>query len=274
MASQAFHARRAAIKRTVRRRLVQTGLRDGSYTDRIPDWMSGTDEWVYIDEIANRHWRPRTLGYKTSRYGDDVRLKHMLYFLDVRDQRILELGPRSGHHTVLLDKMGAREIVGIEARAENVERCNLARERFRLPALFVRQDLERLASGAEQPQFELGFDLVFNLGLLYHLADPYAVLRWGREMAPTLFLGTHYVEPRARRHYKQPIFQPTSYRGQPAIAYREGGLADPRSGTSSHSIWLFEDHLLQLLAEAGYTRIDVLGKDEQSWHPHITVLAS
>ena len=262
------------LKERLRRRLVRAGLKQGLYTDVLPDWMPGTDEWVYIDEIANRHWRPDVLGYKTSRFGDDVRLKHMLYFLDVRGQRVLELGPRSGHHTVLLDKMGAREIVGVEARIENLERCNLARDRFRLPATFVCQDLERLASGDEEPQFEPGFDIVFNLGLLYHLADPYAVLCWGKAMAPVLFLGTHYVEPRARRHYKPPAFQPTTYRGQPAIAYREGGMTDPRSGTSLSSIWLYEAHMLNLLREAGYTRIDVLGKDEQSWHPHITILAS
>jgi hypothetical protein len=254
--------------------MVRSRLMQGAYTDLIPDWMPGTDEWVYIDEISNRHWRPDKLGYKTSRYGDDVRLKHVLYFLDVRGQRVLELGPRSGHHTVLLDKMGAIEIVGVEARPENVELCNLARDRFQLPATFVCQDLEDLASGKEQPQFDPGFDLVFNLGLLYHLADPYAVLRWGREMAPTLFLGTHYVETRARRHYKPPFFEPTTYRGRPAIAYREGGMAERRSGTNPTAIWLTEDHLLELLAEAGYTRIDVLGKDEQSWHPHLTILAS
>jgi 2-polyprenyl-3-methyl-5-hydroxy-6-metoxy-1,4-benzoquinol methylase len=262
------------IKQRVRKRLVRAGLREGVYTDLLPDWIPGTDEWVYIDEIANRQWRPDTLGYKTSRWGDDVRLKHILYFLDVRGQRVLELGPRSGHHSVLLDKMGAKEIVGVEARPENIERCNLARDRFGLPATYVCQDLEDLAAGAVQPQFKPAFDLVFNLGLLYHLADPYAVLRWCREMAPVLFVGTHYVEPLARRHYKPPSFQPATYRGRPAIAFSEGGMAEPRSGTKPNSIWLYEDHLLELLAEAGYTRIDVLGKDEQSWHPHVTILAS
>jgi methyltransferase family protein len=262
------------LEEELRKHLVRSGLRVGVYTDAIPDWMPSTDEWVSIDEMANRNWRPELLGYKTSRHGDDARLKYMLYFLDVRGQRVLELGPRSGHHTVLLDKMGAQQIIGVEARSANLALCNLARERFQLPATFVCQDVERLASGSESPQFETNFDLVFNLGLLYHLADPYMVLRWGKEMAPTLFLGTHYVEPRARRHYKKPSFQPTTYRGRPAMSYREGGIADPRSGTGPRSIWLFEEHLVDLLREAGYTRIDVLGKDVQSWHPHVTILAS
>ena len=126
-----------------------------------------------------------------------------------------------------------------------------------------------------QAQFEPPFDLVFNLGLLYHLADPYAVLRWGHEMAPVLFLGTHYVEPLARRHYKPPSFP-----ADPPIAHSTGNRLsrgrddEPRSGTNPSSIWLYVDHLLELLAEAGYMRIDVLGKDEQSWHPHVTILAS
>ena len=46
------------IKQRVRKRLVRAGLREGVYTDLLPDWIPGTDEWVYIDEIANRQGGP------------------------------------------------------------------------------------------------------------------------------------------------------------------------------------------------------------------------
>ena len=68
--------------------------------------------------------------------------------------------------------MGAREIVGLEGRQENVDLCNRTRDLYGLPALYLRHDVERLASGEEQPSFAPGFDLVFNVGVLYHLADP------------------------------------------------------------------------------------------------------
>jgi Methyltransferase domain len=232
------------------------------------------EPWDFKSGMANRHWRPETLGYTPHpRLGEDNKLKYLLYFLDVRGWRVLELGPWTGHHTVLLDKMGAREIVGIEGREDNLRVCNQIRDRYQLPAAFVLQDIEELAAGTAEPDFEPGFDLVFCLGLFYHLADPKPVLEWTRKMAPRLFLGTHHVETAAADHYKPPTFVDVTYRGQPAKGFREKGLDDPLGGMRPQSTWLTEDHLIELLRDVGYSRIDVLGKDIESNHPHITILA-
>jgi hypothetical protein len=40
------------------------------------------------------------------------------------------------------------------------------------------------------------------------------------------------------------------------------------------SIWLGEEQLVRLLHDAGYARVDVLGRDLAFGHPHITILAS
>lgn len=232
------------------------------------------EPWDFKSGMANRHWRPERLGYATHpRLGEDNKLKYLLYFLDVRGWRVLELGPWTGHHTVLLDKMGAREIVGIEGRQDNLRICNETRDRYQLPATFVLQDIEELAAGTTEPEFEPGFDLVFCLGLLYHLADPEPVLDWMRNMAPRLFLGTHYVETAATDHYKPPVFTDITYRGQPAKGFRERGLDDPLGGLRRSSTWLTEAQLLALLDDVGYCKVDVLGKDVESGHPHITILA-
>jgi hypothetical protein len=60
------------------------------------------------------------------------------------------------------------------------------------------------------------------------------------------------------------------YRGQILV---EGGIADPVSGMSPTSIWLYEDDLLRLLQDVGYSRVSVLGKDIQNHSDHITLLA-
>jgi SAM-dependent methyltransferase len=224
--------------------------------------------------MANQRRRPERLFYSAPPSAEDKRLKYIAYFLDVRDWRVLELGPRTGHHSVLLDKLGAREIVGVEGRQENVDVCNRTRDLYGLPATYVRQDLERLASGDEQPSFAPGFDLVFSLGVLYHLADPAPVLRWGRTQAPRLFLGTHYYERRAKRQYKPPTFTPTRYHGEEAVRFQELVPDDPHGGMRPSSTWLGEEQLVRLLREAGYTRVDVLGRDMAFGHPHVTILAS
>jgi hypothetical protein len=230
--------------------------------------------WEASELMANQRRRPEKLFYAASPEAEDKRIKYIAYFLDVRGWRVLELGPRTGHLSVLLDKMGAREIVGVEGRQENVDLCNRTRDLYGLPALYVRHDLEQLASGGEEPSFAPGFDLVFSLGLLYHLADPEPVLRWGRTQAPRLFLGTHYYEPQAKGFFKPSTFTPTLYRGEQAMTFRELGPGDAHGGMRPSSVWLGEKQLVGLLHEAGYARVEVLGRDLAFGHPHITILAS
>lgn len=262
------------------KRVAQRLLRSAGFeVERARPWLDSPVNslrpgWEASELMANHCRRPDKLFYSAPPEAEDKRLKYIAYFLDVRGWRVLELGPRTGHLSVLLDKMGAREIVGVEARQENVDVCNRTRDLYGLPALYVRHDLERLASGEEQPSFAPGFDLVFSLGLLYHLADPEPVLRWGRAQAPRLFLGTHYYEPRAKAFFKQPTFTPTLYRGEQAVAFHELGPGDAHGGMSPSSIWLGEEQLIRLLHDAGYTRVDVLGRDLAFGHPHVTILAS
>jgi hypothetical protein len=262
------------------KRLAQRVLRGaGLEVRRATPWLDSPVNslrpgWEPSELVANQRFRPDELHFSAPPEAEDKRIKYIAYFLDVRGWRILELGPRTGHHSVLLDKMGAREIVGVEGRQENVDICNRTRDLYGLSAVYVQQDLERLASGEEQPAFAPGFDLVFALGVLYHLADPAPVLRWARTQAPRLFLGTHYYEPRARESFKPPAFTPTHYQGEQAVAFRELGHGDPHGGMRASSIWLGEEQLVRLLHEAGYSRVDVLGRDLAFSHPHVTILAS
>jgi SAM-dependent methyltransferase len=263
------------LKRLAQRALGSVGLE----VRRKHPWLDSPVNslrpgWEASDLMANQRRQPEQLLYSAPSEAEDKRLKYIAYFLDVRGWRVLELGPRTGHLSVLLDKMGAREIVGVEGRQENVDVCNHTRDLYGLPALYVRHDLERLASGEEEPEFAPGFDLVFSLGLLYHLADPAPVLRWGRTQAPRLFLGTHYYEPRAKGAFEPSTFTPTTYLGEPAVRFRELGPGDAHGGMSPQSTWLGEAQLVRVLHDAGYERVDVLGHDLAFGHPHVTILAT
>jgi hypothetical protein len=61
-----------------------------------------------------------------------------------------------------------------------------------------------------------------------------------------------------------------SYQGR-EIA--EGDIADPLSGMSPTSLWLYEDDLLRLIRDVGYSRTSVLGKDRLNLGPYLTILA-
>ena len=228
--------------------------------------------WEYhVLQMANRHYRPKVLRYHRSKYGDDLRLKYIAYFLDVRDLSVLELGPFEGHHRVILEKMGVRENIAIESRTDNLQKCLRIKEKYGLNrTTFVQGDLEGLYNGTEHlKQLNRTFDLVFCLGVLYHVPEPGKALEWFRSKAKTLFLGTHYPEP------DTPADAVYSYKGKSyhVREHREGGIKDPISGMSLISLQPYEADLIKLIHSAGYDQVSVLGKDLQNGAPHITILA-
>lgn len=228
--------------------------------------------WEYhVLQMANRHYRPKVLRYYRSKYGDDQRLKYIAYFLDVRDLSVLELGPFEGHHSVILEKMGVRENIAIESRADNLRKCVRIKEKYGLNrTTFVQGNLEALYNGTEHlTPLNRTFDLVFCLGVLYHVPEPGKALEWFRSKAKTLFLGTNYPEP------DMPADATYSYKGRSyrVREHREGGIKDPISGMSPISLLPFEADLVELIYAAGYDHVSVLGKDLQNGAPHITILA-
>jgi SAM-dependent methyltransferase len=254
---------------------------------QLPKWMSA--DFTAIDDldqlqIANRYHQPPSPHYLRAGFGfeksglpqDDHRLKYLLYYLDLRDLTIMELGPQQGIHSVLLDKLGHRKSVAIEGRLENYQACLAAQRRYRLDRTeFVHANLEDLYSDRRSLPEAGAFDLVFCLGVLYHLPDPAAALRWFRRQAPRLFLGTLYWQPDEAARY--PNGEPHDYSdgevSHAALRVPEGGLVDPYSGLSPSSVWLTEESLCSILRRSGYQRVHVLGHDLQNGCPHLTILA-
>lgn len=221
-------------------------------------------------QMANRNHRPEVLRYHATKYGDDQRLKYIAYFLDLRDLRTLELGPFEGHHSIVLEKMGVRENIAIESRPENLRKCQRIKEKYGLDrTTFILGNIEEFYNGTAQPQFAGRFDLVFCLGVLYHVPEPGKAVAWFRSQAKALFLGTHYPLPKSPSNaiYR---YNGNSYR---AMEHREGGIAEPGSGMSPISLMPYEADLLRLLRDVGYDQISVLGRDLQNRAPHVTILA-
>ena len=157
--------------------------------------------------------------------------------------RVLEPGSLEGAMTLELAKR-AREVVGLEARAQSVERAEFLKGLFGAEnATFHVTDLE------EDDLSSYGaFDAVFCCGLLYHLPDPRAFVERLADASPNLYLDTQY----ARREWD--LTEREGLRGW----VREEDPKDPRMGVSGTAFWPTLDELLRLLSESGYARVETL----------------
>jgi SAM-dependent methyltransferase len=175
-------------------------------------------------------------------------------------RRVLELGSLEGGHSFALAALpGIEEVVAVEGRQANLERARFAQGVLDARRVtFVRADLERTDLAP------LGsFDAVFCVGLLYHLPNPWELLRRVADVSDGVFLWTHYASAEELRAG-----------GYPGAPYREFGLADPLSGLSEASFWPTRDALLAMLRDAGLGDVAVLEDDPR--HPHgpgITLVA-
>ncbi|WP_153797107.1 class I SAM-dependent methyltransferase [Foetidibacter luteolus] len=79
--------------------------------------------------------------------------------------RVADLGCLEGGYTVEFARLGFQSL-GIEARKENLSKCNYVKSNLSLPNLnFVQDDVRNLPDYGK-------FDIVLCYGLLYHLNDP------------------------------------------------------------------------------------------------------
>lgn len=175
---------------------------------------------------------------------------------------ILELGSLEGGHTIsLAQRAGVTAVLGVEGRAANLARARLvARLLDAKKVKFVEADLETMLLA------DLGrFDAIFCCGLLYHLPEPWRLLRQFPAISPRAFLWTHYcLGPDAD----------TTTAGYVGRKQSEGGLDEPLSGLSSHSFWPTLDALQQMLRDAGFDRLQILGNDpNQVDGPAVTLAA-
>ncbi len=102
--------------------------------------------------------------------------------------RVADLGCLEGGYAVEFARMGF-DTLGIEAREENIKKCNYVKSNLSLSNLnFVQDDIRNLAKYGK-------FDVTLCYGVLYHLNDPVQFLKTMNECTnKVLFLHTHFAK--------------------------------------------------------------------------------
>jgi Protein of unknown function (DUF1698) len=109
----------------------------------------------------------------------------------LQGMNILELGPLEGAHTYQLAKLGADRILAIEANAEGFLKCLVVKEILQTPRCrFLLGDcLKFLQESHDQ------FDMIFCSGILYHMENPFELIKAISRHTGRVFLWTHYYDP-------------------------------------------------------------------------------
>lgn len=193
----------------------------------------------------------------------DDRIAWMIEALgSVAGMEVLELGPLDGGHTAMLHGAGAARIEAVEANRLAFLRCLVTKNLLGLDrARFHHGDIS-----AGLGTVERRYDLILASGILYHLADPVAVLRRLAPLTDRLFLWTHVVDPAA-------MPEGDARRGAFTGAVREidhdglvlrlherryhGAERDVRfcGGPRDVHVWMEREGLLALVDRLGYDRV-------------------
>ncbi|HUP45661.1 MAG TPA: class I SAM-dependent methyltransferase [Thermoanaerobaculia bacterium] len=243
--------------------------------EKIRSVLRRPDEALLAD-VRRREWTGHnipltetesTLGRERGLIGDDPRtltIKQLIrrFGPSNRPIRILDLGSLEGGLSFEMAREGW-DVIGIEGRAENLEKADLIRRYFALENLrFELRDVKTLSR-----QRDGRFDAVLCCGLLYHLDDPFDFLRTLREITSDdglLFVDTHVApDEAAQRHatYAGQLSEMVtitaggqSYDGSWFAEPSEGSILDRQWSAISNprSFWPTRRSLIRAAYHAGY----------------------
>jgi hypothetical protein len=247
--------------------------RDTLYTDRLAEAKTLDYEAVFNyfqSWITKFNVNGRAYG-GSGDLTNDWRINKLNELYNLKDKRVLELGALEGAHSLMLSRLGARQVVSIEGRPENFIKCCCVKNLFDLQSVrFVLEDVNAVTREAFG-----NFDVIVAIGILYHVGNPAQVLHNLSEMTSRLFIWTHYSDDSyPDGGVRELALDGRSYAGK---IYREGGLKDPLAGLEANSFWPFEQELYRMIEDVGFS-VMVLNKGSLAHAPvgakHCTLFAT
>jgi SAM-dependent methyltransferase len=207
------------------------------------------------------------------------RVLALLYGPRLEKLRVADLGCLEGGFSVGFAREGC-EVVGVEVRPDNLEKCRLAAEQLGTERLsFVGGDVKEFTAG----RFGT-FDVVLALGILYHLDDP---VQWIAQVAEAtrgvLFLDTHFApdseslpaELDPRLSALGPLTTAPSTTAQRGRWFHEFTTQEQRdampwaSWSNPSSFWLTKQSLLTTVWTSGFSSVWEVHDGWSPRHEHL-----
>ena len=211
----------------------------------------------------------------------DTRLEWGLAALGgVVDRTVLELGPMEGSHTYLIEQHGARAITGVEAHPRAYLRALVAKEVLGLTrARFLLGDFVKYLEANPGR-----FDLAIASGVLYHMADPVALLALLGRACDGVYLWTHYYDAAciSRRPNVDARFEPPVTRTVEGFTHvvhpynyqQERFHATFCGGVRRSAMWLDRETLIAALKHVGFREVTTAFEEPAHIHgPSVALVA-
>ena len=227
------------------------------FSPASPDFMARVQAlkpWVFEFEHQGV-----TFGGTRKRDFDKVAIFHkVMKRIGAEPRRILELGSHEGSHSLQLARMpGVQVVHALEGRQANVNRAEFVKAVYGVDNIkFQVADLEHF----DITQFH-NCDTIFCSGLLYHLSQPWRMLKAMGSVARYLYLDTHYC-----------VECPDERGGFRGRVVREN-VKDAQNGTLEDVFWLSFQDLVMHLAHCGFVIHHIADNKLNKNGPRIRIVA-
>jgi hypothetical protein len=208
----------------------------------------------------------------------DTRVPDSEKFLGpIKGKRVLDLGPLEGGQAYVLEKLGARSVVSVEANSILYLKCLIVKEILGMSKTkFLCGDvLEYLKNTEDQ------FDMCVASGILYHMADPIELLWLLSQKINQLLIWSHYYDEIDTSRNKISNFGiSVKYKNNLSYNYhrQEYGVAFTTNvycgGTQQFSNWMTKEGIMSALKDFGYIDINLLSDGDSVSGPCLLLTAS
>jgi len=167
---------------------------------------------------------------------------------------VLDLGSGEGAMAIGLWELGFRDITCVEVRPLNIEKAQFAARVFGAELDFIESDLTSFLADCTQT-----YDVVMFMGILYHILDPFTVLKQiGEKTRSLMVLETVISVPKGEGFQNAPHYAPT----EAAFYLRVDCNASHTAGLSDYELWPTRSAVEMLLKYAGFTSLrELTGPD-------------
>ena len=169
----------------------------------------------------------------------------------LKGMKILELGPLEGAHTYQLVHLGADDVLAIESNSEAFLKCLVVKEILQIPRCrFLLGDCLTFMQETTDK-----FDMIFCSGILYHMSDPFEMIKAISKHTDRVFLWTHYHDqkrscdsPRIPKQVVCDGFQLTFYE----LEYGDTSYGKFWGGNMPTASWLTKEGVEQCFLHFGF----------------------